>query len=110
MSDELNRLYRERACLVAHLAVLYPTVMAYNDTEVPDWPVVYIDTPRGQLSWHINPLDLDLFDHVWKGRDGFPAYEWDGHTTEEKYARLAQLTRDTDLGKKVGEEIRRYKR
>lgn len=95
MSDELNRLYRERAALVAHLAALYPAVMAYNDTEVPTWPVVYIDTPRGQLSWHINPLDLDLFTHVTVVAADDSGAVWDAHTTEEKYQRLMDLTRDT---------------
>lgn len=45
--------------------------------------IVFIDTPAGQLSWHIHDSELDLF-------DGIPPYEgvWDGHTTDEKYRRL----------------------
>lgn len=42
------------------------------DPAEPDWPVVYIELPTGQVSWHM------------------PAHprEWDGHTTEQKYARI----------------------
>lgn len=50
------------------------------DPKEPGWPVVYIDLPDdglepagGQVSWHM------------------PEYagEWDGHTTAEKFARIA---------------------
>jgi hypothetical protein len=41
------------------------------DMDQPGWPVVYIELPTGQVSWHMQQ-------HV---RD------YDGHSTEEKYAR-----------------------
>jgi hypothetical protein len=53
----------------------------------PEWTnVVYVDTPGGQLSWHVHDRDLPLF-------DGLPAYltAWDGHTPAEKYERLAKV-------------------
>lgn len=42
------------------------------DPAAPDWPVLLIDLPTGQVSWHL------------------PAYPgtYDGHTTAEKYARV----------------------
>lgn len=42
------------------------------DPAEPKWPVVYIELPTGQVSWHM------------------PAYggEYDGHTTPEKYQRI----------------------
>jgi hypothetical protein len=49
--------------------------------------VVYIDHPEGQLSWHIHDSHLPFFDHVERGNG---KRSWDGHTTEEKYQRLAQ--------------------
>ena len=82
--------YRERAHLVAHLASQYFSAIAYNDPNEPDWPVIYIQTPAGQLSWHLSPDDLDLFDHVIRVTP--ESITWDGHTTEEKYRRLAKLT------------------
>jgi hypothetical protein len=78
--------YRERAHLVAHLATLYPATMA-DDPQDPDWRIVYLDTPAGQWSWRIAHSDLDLFGHVPDG-----AMEWDGHTTDEKYRRMRELT------------------
>lgn len=84
--------YRERARLVAYLASVFPSVLHYSDPTEPEWPVVYVETPAGQLSWHLSPDDLDLFDHVpWLVRE-HPS-PWDGHSTDEKYERLAALTR-----------------
>lgn len=42
------------------------------DPAQPEWPVVYLDLPTGQVSWHM------------------PQYgqEFDGHTTEQKYRRV----------------------
>jgi hypothetical protein len=85
-----DAVYRERAALVAHLAALYPAVIVSDaDPAAPGWSVIYVDTPQGQMSWHLDVDDLDLFSHVPTVDDG-PT--WDGHTTEEKYQRLAALT------------------
>lgn len=87
-------IYRERAFLIAHLAALYPSTLVHSaDPDAPDWPVIFVDTPRGQLSWHLSPDDLDLFAHV-PVLKGHQAPKWDGHTTAEKYRRLAGLTAD----------------
>lgn len=82
-----HALYRERAHLVAFLATVYPSCVAYNDPLAPGWPVVFVETPEGQLSWHVSPLDLDLLVHVRRDE----RVVWDAHSTEEKYARLARL-------------------
>lgn len=42
------------------------------DPAEPEWPVVYIELPTGQVSWH-------LPQHK---------HEFDGHATGEKYLRL----------------------
>ena len=44
------------------------------DPSEPDWPVVYIELPTGQVSWHM------------------PAHPvaWDGHDTDEKYRRITE--------------------
>jgi hypothetical protein len=80
--------YRERAHLVAHLAAVYPSVIGVDPSE-PDWPVVYISTEAGQLSWHVAAADLPLFSHVPRSDE----VAWDGHSTEQKYRRLDRLTR-----------------
>jgi hypothetical protein len=43
-------------------------------SDAQDWPVLYIDLPSGQVSWHM------------------PAYRgrWDGHSTEAKYDRIRE--------------------
>lgn len=88
----LYSLYRERAALVAFLAAVFPAVIASNDPEEPDWPVIYITTPAGQMTWHLSPGDLDLFQHVDQVAADDPRAQWDRHTTAEKYQRLEELT------------------
>lgn len=45
------------------------------DPTEPAWPVVFIELPTGQVSWHLP----------------HHAQSWDGHTTEEKYDRIHAL-------------------
>lgn len=86
--------YNERNQLVAALSRIYPSGL--KQTDIPGWEpewhgCVYIDTPAGQMSWHYHDRDAALF-------AGLPAYqgEWDGHSTDEKYARLAALAQPED--------------
>lgn len=90
LEEQFDAAYRERAHLVALLAALYPAHIGYTDPAAIDWLVVTIETPTGQMSWHIAERDRDLFEHVRL----VPAVHnvWDGHTTEEKYRRLRELT------------------
>lgn len=91
LEAELKNLYRERAHLVAHLTALFPhhATLADADPTTPGWPVATIETPAGQMSWHISPDDTDLFAHMPRTAAGIP---WDGHSTQEKYERLQALT------------------
>ncbi len=89
-----SALYRERHHLIAHLAASYPSVMVLNaDPGEPDWPVLYLSLPTGQVSWHIAPADMDLFRHVPIG-----TATWDGHDVIEKYNRLDAHTRQLTGG------------
>lgn len=54
--------------------------------------MIYLDTPEGQLSWHLAPEDLDLFQHVPSVEPDHPAATFDGHTTDLKYERIRNLT------------------
>lgn len=84
-----DSIYRERARLVLFLTKIFVSYGGFTDPEEPDWLVVYVETPEGQLSWHISPDDLDLFGHLSLVTEN----SWDGHTTKEKYERLARLGR-----------------
>ena len=89
--SQLNAVYRERAELIAVLSALYESVIVKGaDPEAVDWPVIYINAPTGQLSWHLNPSDLELFSHVdvVTAPDG---PKWDGHDNAEKSQRLQLL-------------------
>lgn len=86
---QLNEVYRERNALVAFLANLYGGVFIEDSNDLPGWGIVYIETRYGQMSWHIPPRDFDLFEDV----EVVTTHEWDGHITEEKYGRLAALSR-----------------
>lgn len=87
--QRLNDVYEERDRLVALISTFYPSHLARHEGE--DWDdnwrnVVYIETPEGQLSWHIADDEVHLFGHLVAGEN-----DWDGHTTEEKYKRVERL-------------------
>ncbi|MER6103599.1 hypothetical protein ABT115_15075 [Streptomyces sp. NPDC001832] len=82
--------YRERAHLVALLAALHPSHIGHTDPAAPEWAVVIVETPAGQMSWHIAERDMNLFTHVQPTNR--ICRGWDGHTTDEKYARMRDLT------------------
>ena len=85
----LDAAYRERAHLLALLAAWQPAHIGHTDPAASDWAVLTVELPTGQACWHIAPADMDLFAHVQpKPRH---ARGWDGHSTEEKYARVRQL-------------------
>lgn len=44
------------------------------DEKEPAWPVVFIELPTGQISWHVPQHE----------------YAWDNHTTQEKLDRIAR--------------------
>ena len=81
--------YTERNRLVALLSTMFPS--GIKKTAIPGWDeawhgCVYIDLPNGQASWHYHDSEAHLFARL-------PPYQgdWDGHSTEEKYARIAAL-------------------
>ena len=90
----LDSAYNERNRLVAFLARLFPSGLKY--TAIPGWDeawhgCVYIDLPTGQASWHYHDREAYLF-------DGLPPYsgDWDGHSTELKYERIARAALKED--------------
>jgi hypothetical protein len=84
---ERNRVVAALASLARRLGWEAGTARTAIEGWSPEWHgCVYVDTPQGQLSWHYHDDQGGLFAHL-------PAYsrKWDGHTTPEKYERLAAL-------------------
>ena len=50
----------------------------------PEWPILYINLPTGQVSWHIPKSEMVCC---------FPPYsgKWDGHDVDEKRKRLTRF-------------------
>ena len=91
LKNEIADVYNERDRLVALLTKFYPSYLAKHETSDTSWDeewtnIVYIETPEGQLSWHIHESELPLFRHL-----SFKQNNWDGHTTKEKYRRIEKL-------------------
>lgn len=93
-----NFAYGERNKLVALLSKLFPASLERHREDDKDWEddwrwIVFIDLPTGQACWHIHDDELPMYDHL-KRNEG---RVWDGHTTEQKYERIAAFDRDSDL-------------
>ena len=105
-----NQAYWERNQLVAALSKIYPSWLEKHPKKDKNWDkewrtIVFIEIPTTylankyvqggfmmydiyQLSWHLHDDDVSDFDHL-EMRKG---NSWDGHTSEEKYQRLRNLT------------------
>ena len=90
--EEKHNAYAERNKLVAALSKLFPSHIMQHEATDKDWEddwrnIVCIELPTGQCTWHIHDSELPLFVHL-------PRVDtncYDGHSTEEKYKRLAGL-------------------
>jgi hypothetical protein len=84
----LDDVYQDRN-LVVQLAAILAQRLGFQvwvgvDKDEPDWPVIYIDLPTGQVSWHIPQHEL-----IAKLN---PSEEkWDGHSPEEKQQRIREF-------------------
>lgn len=86
--------YRERnlcVAAIARFAVAQGLVAGFgkhdetDTTWEADWRhIVFIDLPTGQVSWHIHDSEVSHFGFL-GAYDG----KYDGHSTPEKYRRLA---------------------
>ena len=91
LKAQLNDVYNERDRLVALITKFYPSYIARHEESDTSWDdqwrnIIYVETPQGQLSWHIHESELPLFSHL-TVKDN----NWDGHTKEEKYQRIERL-------------------
>ncbi len=85
--------YAERNQLIACFSracqcLGYPAWLGWDQkaAEDPEWgPVVFIQLPNGQVSWHIRYDETPMFSHLELGNDH---HGWDGHSNAEKFSRL----------------------
>lgn len=91
LTGERDGAYHERAQLLALLASLHPSVIApAPDVDEDGWQILYLQIGGKQASWHIAPRDAELYAHVEHVPAGDRRAQWDGHTTEQKYAHIGQ--------------------
>lgn len=95
---ERDAAYRGRAELIAVLAGAFndgtsAEIVTDADPKAEGWPVIYLKAGSnpGQISYHLNPSDLDLFEDIPKRTAEDAHQEWDGHDDAEKSRRLAAL-------------------
>jgi hypothetical protein len=91
-----DQAYWERDQLLAALSKVFPAWLArHPDSEEweDDWRNIVViagitqDFKVVQMTWHIHDSELSNFLHLKWDVD----FKWDGHTTDEKYERLARL-------------------
>lgn len=87
-SSTLNDAYYDRNQAVMALARLAEKlgweVGLKTDPAEPDWPVLMIDLPTGQVGYHLPKGEIV---------GEWPEYtkEWDGHSLEDKRQRIGEL-------------------
>ncbi len=88
-NDEINQAYVERDMCVAFICLLAHKLgwnVGLKQGDDPNWPLVFVDSPLGQLSWHVKREELMFFPSL----SPYLA-DWDGHSSEEKYKRMRNL-------------------
>lgn len=83
--DKINEVYTERNMCVS-LIVRMAMAHGFKTGVRPDkdWPIVFVELPAGQVSWHIPETEFHKYFPSMNEYDG----EYDRHTTEEKYRRV----------------------
>lgn len=82
-----DELYDHRCLLFVNLCLMQPEKCAYkHDDDFGDWFCLYLETPKGQVSYHIPHKLLKLVDSKIKCD---PDYVWDGHTSAQVLERLS---------------------
>lgn len=91
LTQQKDAAYAERDRLVCALSKVFPSYLSRHAEDDVEWEndwrwIVTIDLPTGQASWHIHDSEREWFAHL-EARPN----AWDGHSTEEKYRRVAVL-------------------
>jgi hypothetical protein len=88
MHLKVDKAHSERNMLVALLSKIYPSVRDIDQKMKKGLyeNVIYIQTPLGQISYHIAKDHMEYFEDLEIKKDA-----WDGHTTEQKKDRVKRL-------------------
>jgi len=89
--EDVSKVYEDRNLLAQLAAILarrcglhVGTMLDKELTKPEEWPLIYIELPTGQVSWHIPKgemvAQLEPF-----------GQEWDNHTPEEKQGRIREF-------------------
>lgn len=94
--DGQDRVYAQRNMLVGALSKLFPAWIS-ADTDEPDWPVVLIELPTGQVSFHVTQTErYSVFAHLMEhSPSDLLGWAWDGHDDAEKWRRVCTLNQGT---------------
>jgi hypothetical protein len=79
-----DELYDHRCLLFINLCLATPEKSAWKK-DYEDWFCLYLETDRGQISYHCPQKYLRLIESTIKHD---PEYEWDGHTSADVLKRL----------------------
>lgn len=90
--EKLHEVYRERARLISVLSKIWHSYIVTMPGD--EWDVVIVNSPEGQLSWHIADPDMDLFRHLTSEPE---QGQWDGHSTAVKHARMEGMAKQWEL-------------
>ena len=87
---DLDSLYRDHIHALALLALHYPAYLAFSDPNNPAIAVLTLDTPQGQLCYHVPGADAHsgLWQHVRWSEPADAQVAYDGHTIDEKQERI----------------------
>lgn len=81
-----DELYEHRCLLFINLCLAHAHA-AYWRPHYPEWPLIGLDLPQGQITYHVPEKFVRLFDG--KIKNGGP--EWDGHTSGDVLITLAKF-------------------
>jgi hypothetical protein len=80
-----NELYDHRCLLFINLCLAAVNFRSAWKQDYEDWFCLYLETPKGQISYHVPNKYLHLVaDKIPHNSD----YAWDGHTSEDVIERL----------------------
>jgi hypothetical protein len=86
-----DELYEHRCLLFVNLCLTVPKKCAWKiDASFGGWLCLYLETPHGQISYHI-PETMRRYIEGRIMRDD--NYKWDGHNSVDVVDRLKMLTR-----------------